>query len=67
VAPQNARSRGVPTRAQLAAVWLHDPQPFARKNDLEVLLSDLRRRLRAVSGKITFLQTVRGHGLRLIV
>ena len=39
----------------------------ARKGNLEVLLTQVRRKLRDASGGFTFLETVRGEGVRLVV
>jgi len=50
----------------LAALW-GDANPFERKGSLEVLLHDVRAKLRAASDGFTFLETVRGQGVRLVV
>jgi len=50
----------------MVALW-GDANPYERKGNLEVLLHDLRAKLRAASGGFTFLETVRGQGVRLVV
>lgn len=52
--------------ALIAELW-PDTNPFERKASLEVLLHDVRAKLRAASGGFTFLETVRGQGVRLVV
>jgi two-component system, OmpR family, KDP operon response regulator KdpE len=52
--------------ALMNALW-GDAHPFERKGNLEVLLHDLRAKLRAASGGFTFIETVHGQGVRLIV
>ena len=55
------------TYDELLAVLWSDANPYGRKENLEVLLHDVRAKLRNASGKFTFLQTVRAQGVRLIV
>jgi DNA-binding response OmpR family regulator len=52
--------------ALMAAVW-NDANLVGRKGNLEVLLHDVRAKLRAASGGFTFMETVRGQGVRLVV
>lgn len=51
----------------MTTLWDKDAEPFDRKGTLEVLLHDVRAKLRAASGGFTFLETVRGQGVRLVV
>lgn len=50
----------------MVALW-GDANPYERKGNLEVLLHDLKAKLRAASGGFTFLETVRGQGVRLVL
>lgn len=50
----------------MAALW-GDANPYERKGNLEVLLHDVRAKLRAASGGFTFMETVRGQGVRMVV
>jgi DNA-binding winged helix-turn-helix (wHTH) protein len=52
--------------ALMTTLW-GDAHPFERKGNLEVLLHDVRAKLRAASGGFTFLETVHGQGVRLVV
>ncbi len=47
-------------------VW-PDIRRVDRKRDLEVLLVKVRKKIRDASGGFTFMQTVRGQGVRLVV
>ena len=38
-----------------------------RKRDLEVLLVKVRKKIRDASGGFSFMQTIRGHGVRLVI
>lgn len=52
--------------ALIDALWAEEVH-HARKGNLEVLLTQVRRKLRDASGGFTFLETVRGEGVRLVV
>jgi DNA-binding response OmpR family regulator len=52
---------------ELMVVLWGDANPYERKGNLEVLLHDVRAKLRAASGGFTFMETVRGQGVRLVV
>lgn len=48
-------------------LWDKDAKLVDRKAILEVLLHDVRAKLRAASGGFTFMETVRAQGVRLVV
>lgn len=52
---------------ELMAVLWGDANPHERRGNLDVLLHDLKAKLRAASGGFTFVETVRGQGVRLVV
>jgi DNA-binding winged helix-turn-helix (wHTH) protein len=52
---------------ELMVVLWGDANPYERKGNLEVLLHDVKAKLRAASGGFTFLETARGQGVRLVV
>jgi DNA-binding winged helix-turn-helix (wHTH) protein len=51
----------------MATLWDKDAKLVDRKAILEVLLHDVRAKLRVASGGFTFLETVRGEGVRLVM
>jgi DNA-binding winged helix-turn-helix (wHTH) protein len=51
----------------IAATWPEESNALERKESLEVLLAQVRKKLRDASGGFTFLQTVRGQGVCFIV
>ncbi len=50
---------------ELAAYIWPDIRSDDRKRDLEVLLVKVRKKIRVASGGFTFMQTLRGEGVRL--
>lgn len=52
---------------EMAAYLWPDVRLSDRKRDLEVLLVKVRRKIRIASGGFTFMQTIRGEGVRLAV
>ena len=51
----------------LAHLWPDYYKVDGRRAELDVYLARVRSRLRAASGGFTFMQTLRGHGVRLVI
>ena len=56
-----------PYEELLAHLWPDWEKVDGRRAELDVYLARLRARLREASGGFTFLQTIRGQGLRLVI
>jgi DNA-binding winged helix-turn-helix (wHTH) protein len=63
------RNRTCPYNAIIDQIWpgLREKGVVQKGRNLDVLLANLRRALAAASGGFTFMQTVRGEGIRLVV